>query len=279
MPVLEQLVVAQRQGPRPDEAHLPAQDVDDLRQLVDRESPQHATDARHARVVPDLEQRARRLVVVLELLLLRRPRRRPSCGTSASRTRARRRRSGGRRRRRGRASRASSPARRAARAAGRSTIRRALTQDVEGRASRASPTRRGSAGRSSNSGTPCPATYSPFADEQLGRVRGEAHPDAVPVSLLDDVENGALVEVGLGEDQLVGPNRGEDRRAGRRATRRGAADQAPRPARPRRSGRSRPRRARWRAPAAADAGSRPRRRARRAGGSRPPSAAPGEADS
>ena len=72
MPVLEELVVAKRQRPRPDEAHLAPQRVDELRQLVDREPPQNSPDPRHPRVVADLEQRARRLVRVLERALLRR---------------------------------------------------------------------------------------------------------------------------------------------------------------------------------------------------------------
>ena len=60
VPVLEQRVVAERQRPRADEAHLAAQDVDELRQLVEREAAQEPPDARHARVVADLEERARR---------------------------------------------------------------------------------------------------------------------------------------------------------------------------------------------------------------------------
>ena len=45
VPGLEQLVVAQRQRPRADQAHLAAQDVPELGQLVDREAPQDAADA------------------------------------------------------------------------------------------------------------------------------------------------------------------------------------------------------------------------------------------
>ena len=41
-------------------------------------------------------------------------------------------------------------------------------------------------------------------DEQLGRARGEPHLDARAVGALDDIEHRSLVEVGLGEDQLVG---------------------------------------------------------------------------
>ena len=42
VPVLEPLVVAQRQRPRADEAHLAAQHVPELRQLVEREPAQDA---------------------------------------------------------------------------------------------------------------------------------------------------------------------------------------------------------------------------------------------
>ena len=69
MPRCEQLVVAERQRAWADEAHLPAQDVEHLRQLVDREPAQHPPDARHAGVVTDLEERSARLVGVLELAL------------------------------------------------------------------------------------------------------------------------------------------------------------------------------------------------------------------
>ena len=70
VPGLEPLVVAQRQRPRADEAHLAAQDVPQLGQLVDREAAQDAADRRDARVVPDLEDRAVGLVELLELGLL-----------------------------------------------------------------------------------------------------------------------------------------------------------------------------------------------------------------
>ena len=88
MPVLELVVVALGQRPRPDERHLAARDVPQLRQLVEREAPQHPSDRRHARVVAHLEQRAVRLVVMLELGLVARRRPGTSCGTSGTRTAA-----------------------------------------------------------------------------------------------------------------------------------------------------------------------------------------------
>ena len=47
--------------------------------------------------------------------------------------------------------------------------------------------------------------------EELGRVRGEAHLDPLPVRLLDDLEHRVLVEGGLGEDHLVRTTSLEDR--------------------------------------------------------------------
>ena len=70
MPRLEQLVVAHRERARADEAHLAAQDVQHLRDLVEREAAQERPDARDARVVLDLEERALGLVATLELRLL-----------------------------------------------------------------------------------------------------------------------------------------------------------------------------------------------------------------
>src|SRR5664279_6221677 len=54
VPGLEALVVAQRQRARADEAHLAAQHVPELGQLVDREAAQDAADRRDAGVVADL---------------------------------------------------------------------------------------------------------------------------------------------------------------------------------------------------------------------------------
>ena len=48
--------------------------------------------------------------------------------------------------------------------------------------------------------------------EQLGRVGREADLDSLAVRLLDDLEDGALVEVGLREDDLVGTRLVEDER-------------------------------------------------------------------
>ena len=70
VPALEPLEVAQRQRPRADEAHLAAQDVPELRDLVEREPAQHRADGRHARVLADLEERPVGLVRGLELGLL-----------------------------------------------------------------------------------------------------------------------------------------------------------------------------------------------------------------
>ena len=67
MPGLEQLVVADRERARADEAHLAAQDVQHLGDLVDREPSQHASDTGDAGIVADLEEGALGLVLRLEL--------------------------------------------------------------------------------------------------------------------------------------------------------------------------------------------------------------------
>src|SRR5436190_13338390 len=56
MPVLELRVVAERQRARPDETHLAAQDVEELRDLVERESSQDGAERGDARIAPQLEQ-------------------------------------------------------------------------------------------------------------------------------------------------------------------------------------------------------------------------------
>jgi hypothetical protein len=49
-------------------------------------------------------------------------------------------------------------------------------------------------------------------DEELRGVGREPHLDPLAVGLFDDLEHGALVEVGLREDDLVGPYLVEDER-------------------------------------------------------------------
>src|SRR5439155_9542155 len=63
------LVVANGKRPWADERHLAPEDVEDLRHLVELEAAQKATDRRNARIVLDLEERARGLVVSLERAL------------------------------------------------------------------------------------------------------------------------------------------------------------------------------------------------------------------
>src|SRR6185312_5309730 len=57
----------QRQRARADDAHLAAQDVEELRELVEREPPQELAHARHARVVLRLEEGALRVVEALHV--------------------------------------------------------------------------------------------------------------------------------------------------------------------------------------------------------------------
>src|SRR5207302_4243319 len=53
---LDQLVLVGDQRARPDEAHLTLEHVDELRQLVQRASPQQLAYARDTRIVVELEQ-------------------------------------------------------------------------------------------------------------------------------------------------------------------------------------------------------------------------------
>ena len=73
-------------------------------------------------------------------------------------------------------------------------------------------------GRSSKSGAPWPGHVLAALDEELGRVGREPHLDPLPVRLLDDLEDGPLVEVGLREDHLVGAHVARARAGARRAT-------------------------------------------------------------
>ena len=58
-------------------------------------------------------------------------------------------------------------------------------------------------GRSSNSGTPWPGTYSPALDQELRGARRNAHADAAAVRRLDDLEQLLLVEPRVRHDDLV----------------------------------------------------------------------------
>src|SRR5258708_39469880 len=69
-PTLPRLVLCYLSGqgrPRTDDAHLAAQHVDELRELVDAELADEATHRRDARVFLDLEDRAILLVFVEKL--------------------------------------------------------------------------------------------------------------------------------------------------------------------------------------------------------------------
>ena len=66
MPVLELVVIAQRQGARTDQAHLASQDVEKLRNLIERQTPEQCSHRGHPRVAAHLEERSARLVLPLE---------------------------------------------------------------------------------------------------------------------------------------------------------------------------------------------------------------------
>src|SRR2546430_2476951 len=56
VPCLVLLDLVRQRGARPDERHLPAQHVPQLRQLVEARLAEHAADRRHARIGGDLEE-------------------------------------------------------------------------------------------------------------------------------------------------------------------------------------------------------------------------------
>ena len=69
--------------------------------------------------------------------------------------------------------------------------------------SRSSPIPSGSAG-AGRTGDALTRHVLTFLDEELRRARGEPHLHAGAMGALDDIEDPALVEIVLGEDQLVG---------------------------------------------------------------------------
>src|SRR6266568_821363 len=69
VPRKELLVVADGKRPRADQRHLAPQDIQHLRQLVERETTQESPDGRYTRIVLDLEERTGGLVVSLERAL------------------------------------------------------------------------------------------------------------------------------------------------------------------------------------------------------------------
>jgi hypothetical protein len=71
VPVLaEAVVVPDREGAGTDEAHVALYNVDELRELVNAELPQDASDRRSSRIIFDLDDRAASLVQTLQFLLL-----------------------------------------------------------------------------------------------------------------------------------------------------------------------------------------------------------------
>ena len=67
-------------------------------------------------------------------------------------------------------------------------------------------------GCSSKSGTPWPGHELRALRQELGRLRGDAHPHAAPVSIRDDLDQLPLAEAGVGDDQLVHARLVEDGR-------------------------------------------------------------------
>ena len=224
MPRLEQLVVADGQRAGPDEAHLSAEHVQQLRELVDREAAEERPDACDARIVLDLEERALGLVLLLEL------------GLQRLRVRAHR----------AELEHVELPLVEADAAVavehrpGRLELDRDRDQEPEGQPDdqdqcahdqvepalddpvRADEDRRTELEeRDSLTGDVLAAAL----DQELGRSRRHAHLHASPMRLLDDLDEPPVVEVGISDDQLVDvagrENRGERREPTERRQARG----------------------------------------------------------
>src|SRR5215212_9942422 len=56
LPTLDLLILLRHQRPRADEAHFPGQDVEELRDLVQRSLSQQSADAGYPRIVGDFEE-------------------------------------------------------------------------------------------------------------------------------------------------------------------------------------------------------------------------------
>src|SRR5580692_2938232 len=65
-PLRESAHIAHIERTRPHEGHFAREDIDQLRQLVDRSSTKNGADFRNARILEDLEDRAAVLIHVLE---------------------------------------------------------------------------------------------------------------------------------------------------------------------------------------------------------------------
>src|SRR5260221_118130 len=70
VPGLGALVITGRQRTRSDERHLAAENVENVRDLIEREAPQDTAHPRDPRVVADLEQRTACLVRLLQRVLI-----------------------------------------------------------------------------------------------------------------------------------------------------------------------------------------------------------------
>src|SRR5687767_11966940 len=209
VPRLELVVVAQRQGSRADQAHLAGEHVQYLGQLVERELPQEAADAGDARVLADLEESSRRLVVLFERHLLlgsalhHRPElEHPELATgdpdppvAVEHGPARVELDG---------QRDQEPDRET------DDDDDAADHEVEGALDE--PVGPGEHGRPQlEQGRSLTRHVLASLNQELRRLGGEANLHTRAVRRLDDLEHGRLVEVALGEDQLVRPGFGEDR--------------------------------------------------------------------
>ncbi len=203
-------MVSERQRARPDQAHLTLEDVADLRDLVEREAAKELSDASDSRVLADLEERPLRLVLGLELGLLRRRagHHRPELQHSEL------------------ALPDPDPAIDEEQRPARVDLDRSRDEEPEGQSDDEHEDTHDQIEAALQGPVPArqnrraqleerralPRHVLAALDEELRRVGCKSHLDPLPVRLLDHLEHRALVEVGLGEDHLVGPHLVEDER-------------------------------------------------------------------
>ena len=210
MPVLEELVVAQRQGTRADKAHLTLQHVQNLRNLVEREAAEESPDARDPRVLADLEERTLGFVLVLELglelggardhraELQHRKLALPEADATVHEE--------------DRPARVELDRKRDERPQGEPDHDDERTHEkVEATLDRPVPAREHGRTQLEERRT-LPRNVLTALHQELRRVRREPHLDPLAVRLLDDLEHRSLGKVGLGQDQLVGSDLVENER-------------------------------------------------------------------
>ena len=81
LPAFDQLILVEHERPGTDQAHLPSEHVEELRELIEGAATQEGTNTRDPRVGADLEQASLNLVESADLIFHPAPRLGPWCET------------------------------------------------------------------------------------------------------------------------------------------------------------------------------------------------------